>query len=92
VRISLAKAWHQVRRVFDEAEALRAKQREIDSRDWREITEEDRPDRMRVVGYRQVAEFVYEVTTESRKYGQVTRKVLVLPESLINARSDAVDT
>jgi hypothetical protein len=51
--------------------------------------ESDRPDRMKVVGYRQVAEFVYEVTTESVKYGRVTRKVLVLPESLINDRSDA---
>jgi hypothetical protein len=89
VKLSLSRAWHRVRRVFDGAESLRAKQREIDSRDWREIAEEDHPDQMKVVGYRQVAEFVYEVTTESVKYGRVTRKVLVLPESLINARSDA---
>jgi hypothetical protein len=84
VKLSLSRVWDQVRRVFDEAEALRAKQREIDSRDWREIAEEDHPDRMKIVGCRQVAEFVHEVTTESRKDGRVTRKVLVLPGSAID--------
>lgn len=37
------------------------------------------PDEMRVVGYRKVAEHVYEVTTESASYGRVVRNVLVLP-------------
>jgi hypothetical protein len=46
---------------------------------------DDYPDRMRVVAYRQVAEHVYEVTTESAKHGRVTQRVLVLP-------SDALDT
>jgi hypothetical protein len=42
-----------------------------------------RPDEMRIVGYRKVAEHVYEVTTESAKYGRVVRNVLVLPSSVI---------
>jgi hypothetical protein len=43
-----------------------------------------RRDEMRVVGYRKVAEHVYEVTTESAKYGRVVRNVLVLPISAMD--------
>jgi hypothetical protein len=43
-----------------------------------------RRDEMRVVGSRKVAEHVYEVTTESAKYGRVVRNVLVLPISAMD--------
>jgi hypothetical protein len=38
---------------------------------------------MRIVSYREVAEHVYEVVMETAERGQVTRRVLVLPESLM---------
>lgn len=38
------------------------------------------PDAMRVVEYHEVAPHVYEVTTESARYGWVKQRVLVLPE------------
>jgi hypothetical protein len=39
---------------------------------------------MRIVSCREVSHFVYEVVTESDRYGCVTRDVLVLPGSLVN--------
>lgn len=36
---------------------------------------------MRILGYHQIADYIYEVVTESAKLGRVTRKVLVLPNS-----------
>jgi hypothetical protein len=37
------------------------------------------PDAMRIVEYRQVADCVYEVTSESARHGRVTRRVHVFP-------------
>lgn len=45
-------------------------------------------DRMRVVSYRHIRGHVYEVVTESRKYGRVSQRVLVLPGSAIQGESD----
>ena len=36
---------------------------------------------MKVIEQRQVGPNVWEVTTESERYGRVTRRVLILPES-----------
>jgi hypothetical protein len=38
---------------------------------------------MRIVSYREVAEHVYEVVMETAEHGRRTRRVLVLPESLM---------
>jgi hypothetical protein len=38
------------------------------------------PDPMRLISYRQVAPYVYEVTTESVRHGRVTQRILVLPD------------
>jgi hypothetical protein len=38
------------------------------------------PDPMRLISSRQVASNVYEVTTESVRYGRVTQRILVLPD------------
>lgn len=43
---------------------------------------------MRVVSYRHIRGHVYEVVTESRKYGRVSQRVLVLPGSAIQGESD----
>jgi hypothetical protein len=40
------------------------------------------PDPMRLISYRQVAPNVYEVTTESVRYGRVTQRILVLPDGV----------
>jgi hypothetical protein len=46
---------------------------------------------MRIVSYRRVARHVYEITTESEKYGRVTQNVLVLPEWAIRGESCGAD-
>lgn len=40
--------------------------------------------RMKIVGYREIAPFVYEVVMESGANERITRKVLVLPSWAIN--------
>jgi hypothetical protein len=40
----------------------------------------DLPDPIRLISYRQVAPYVYEVTTESVRHGRVTQRILVLPD------------
>jgi hypothetical protein len=39
------------------------------------------PDRMRVVNYQKIADYTYQIETESAKHGRVTQKVLVFPTS-----------
>jgi hypothetical protein len=40
---------------------------------------------MRIIGHREVAPYVYEVVIESDRYGRVTRRVLVLPSSVLES-------
>jgi hypothetical protein len=64
----------------------------IDRFPWIVLTRRDRRrDEMRVVGSRKVAEHVYEVTTESAKYGRVVQNVLVLPSFAMGAPVSGCD-
>jgi hypothetical protein len=46
---------------------------------------------MRVIHVEPVADHVFEVTTESTKYGRVTQKVLVLPELFMGTPDPGCD-